>query len=218
MSEEEARTSRGVMVKICGLTSAADAEEAVQAGADYLGFVFFADSRRCLMRPDLNWITKIAGAAKVGVFRNQERAFIEGVRREAALDLVQLHGDESPAMCEALGGRERAIKAISVAGAVDWPRVAEYAAVARILFDTASPRGGGSGRTFDWSLLAGRPAGLTFWLAGGLSPANVAAAIAAVQPAGVDVASGVEVAVGRKDPARMQAFVDAVRGEAALGR
>ena len=90
-------------------------------------------------------------------------------------------------------------------------RGCEYAGVARILFDTASPTGGGTGAVFDWALLNGRPAALEFWLAGGLRPDNVREAIARVRPAGVDVASGVERSVGRKDPARIRAFIDAVR-------
>ncbi len=200
-----------VTVKICGLTSAADAEAAREAGADFLGFVFFPASPRCLARADHHWVRGIRGVPKVGVFRDQEERFVAAVREEVGLDLVQLHGHESPAMCEALGGRGRVVKAIPVGGAIDWRRVEEFATVARILFDTATPRGGGSGRTFDWALLTERPAGLRFWLAGGLRPDNVGEAIRRVRPAGVDVASGVELAVGRKDAAAMRAFVAAVR-------
>jgi phosphoribosylanthranilate isomerase len=204
-----------VSIKICGLTSADDAHAAVAAGADAIGFVFFPASRRCLDADASAWIRALEGTPKVGVFRNQERAVIERVRDAAGLDLVQLHGDESVELCAALGGRERVIKAIPVAGAVNWRQVERYARVARILFDTASPTGGGTGRIFDWSLLAQRPHGLEFWLAGGLRPENVARAIAAVRPAGVDVASGVEHAVGRKDAARMRLFVSAVRAAGA---
>jgi phosphoribosylanthranilate isomerase len=198
-------------VKICGLTRTEDAREAVAAGADYLGFVFYPRSRRRLPREAAGWIRGVSGAAKVGVFRDQERDVVERVRGEAALDLVQLHGEEPPALCAALGGRERVIKAIGVAGGIDWARVAEYAEVARVLFDTATPGGGGSGRVFDWSLLAGRAPDLDFWLAGGLAPGNVVRAITQARPAGVDVASGVEAAVGVKDPAKIRAFIAAVR-------
>ena len=199
-----------VTVKICGLTCAEDALAAREAGADYLGFVFFPASRRCLGEVDVEWIRKAAGA-KVGVFRDQARALVESVRESAGLDLVQLHGSETPDECEALGGRARVIKAISVRDFVDWGRVQAYATAARLLFDTASPTGGGTGAVFDWSLLAGRPAGLDHWLAGGLRPENVAAAIERVRPAGVDVASGVERSVGRKDPGTIRAFIAAVR-------
>lgn len=198
-----------VTVKICGLTNPEDALAAHAAGADYVGFVFFPASRRCLGEDAAAWISALPGR-KVGVFRDQPRADVERIRDAARLELVQLHGSETPEECAALGGRERVIKAISVTGAIDWRRVQACAGVARILFDTASPTGGGTGAVFDWSLLDGRPAGLELWLAGGLRPENVAEAIARVHPAGVDVASGVERSVGRKDPDRIRAFIDAV--------
>jgi phosphoribosylanthranilate isomerase len=199
-----------VTVNICGLTSPEDALAAHAAGADDLGFVFFPASRRCLGEEAASWIAALPGW-KVGVFRDQPLALVERVRAAARLDLVQLHGDEPPEACATLGGRERVIKAISVASTVDWGVVTAYAEVARILFDTASPTGGGTGATFDWGLLDGRPPALSFWLAGGLRPENVGEALARVRPAGVDVASGVEQAVGRKDPARIRAFIAAVR-------
>ena len=199
-----------VTVKICGLTCAEDALAAREAGADYLGFVFFPASKRRLEESAAAWIAGVAGP-KVGVFRDQPRDLVERVRDAAALDLVQLHGGESPETCAALGGRERVVKAISVDDRVDWERVRRYADVARLLFDTASPSGGGTGAVFDWALLDGRYDGLAFWLAGGLRPENVGGAIARVRPAGVDVASGVERSVGRKDPARIKAFIAAVR-------
>jgi phosphoribosylanthranilate isomerase len=207
-----------VTVKICGLTGPADAREAAAAGADYLGFVFFPASKRRLDVGACAWIRELGPAPpKVGVFRDQEGAFVEGIREAADLQLVQLHGGEPPSACAALGGRERVIKAVPVGDVVSWRRVMEYAPVARILFDTASPVGGGTGRTFDWAVLGERPAELAYWLAGGLTPENVGAAIARLHPAGVDVASGVEAAVGRKDPARMRAFVAAARWSARGG-
>jgi phosphoribosylanthranilate isomerase len=205
-----------VTVKICGLTSREDALAAHEAGADYLGFVFFPASRRCLGASSCGWIRELPGR-KVGVFRDQPRAWIEEIAAAAGLDLVQLHGDETPAECAALGGRGRVVKAVAVAGPVDWGGIGELAGAARILFDTASPTGGGTGRAFDWGFLAGRPDGVEFVLAGGLTPDNVAAAIARVRPAGVDVASGVESSVGRKDPEKVRAFIAAVRGLEASG-
>lgn len=203
-----------VTVKICGLTSAADSRAAIAAGADYLGFVFFPASRRCVQPADLAWIRDLSGAHKVGVFRDQAPAEVARLRDEAGLDLEQLHGHESGGECDALGGVERVIKAVPVAGAVDWGEVARWARSARIVFDTPSPSGGGTGRTFDWSTLTTRPFALDFWLAGGLRPDNVAAAIEQVHPCGVDVASGVEVEMGRKDAATMRAFIGAVRAAA----
>jgi len=199
-------------VKICGLTNPGDARAAVEAGADFLGFVFDPASPRCVGNTAGSWIRLVEGAPTVGVFRNQDPDLVRQMREDAGLDLVQLHGHESPELCAELGGRERVIKAIPVSETVDWGLVAAHAQTARLLFDTGSPSGGGSGRTFDWGLLAGAPHGLAFWLAGGLTPENVARAIGMVRPAGVDVASGVEMAVGRKDAGKMGAFVAAVRG------
>jgi phosphoribosylanthranilate isomerase len=200
-----------VTVKICGLTCEGDARLAVDAGADYLGFVFFPRSRRCLATAACEWIRGLGGARKVGVFRDQPIDFILRIREAAGLDLVQLHGEETPETCAALGGRESVVKAIAPSASIDWAGVAAVAEVARVLFDTASPSGGGTGRRFDWSRLDGRPATLGFWLAGGLDPECVGAAVRTLHPAGVDVASGVEAAVGRKDPAKIRAFLAAVR-------
>ena len=207
------------IVKICGLTNPVDAAAAAAAGADLVGFVFFAGSRRALPAGAVEWVAALPRTpAKVGVFRDQPSGFVEEVASRAGLARVQLHGAEPPEMCAALGGRARVIKAVSVSGPLDWGQVRAWAEVAQILFDTASPTGGGTGRVFDWGWLAQRPADLAVWLAGGLTPANVTAAIAAVRPAGVDVASGVEAAVGRKDLASMRAFVAAARAAwAALG-
>ncbi len=205
------RQDRRVTVKICGLTNLDDALDAREAGADFLGFVFFPASPRCLAESDSEWIRAVPGST-VGVFRDQDPGLVTSIRERAGLGLVQLHGAETPEACATLGGRERVIKAISVGDNVDWGRVRSYAEAARVLFDTASPTGGGTGRAFDWRLLAGRPDGLEVWLAGGLRPETVGDAVRRVQPVGVDVASGVERAIGRKDPARIRAFIAAVRG------
>jgi phosphoribosylanthranilate isomerase len=203
-----------VTVKICGLTNPGDASAAVEAGADFLGFVFDPASPRCVGLTAGSWIRPIEGAPTVGVFRDQDPDVVRKVRGDAGLRLVQLHGHESPELCVELGGSERVIKAIPVTETIDWGLVAAYAQVARVLFDTGSPRGGGTGRTFDWNLLAAARRDLVFWLAGGLTPENVALAIGTAWPHGVDVASGVELAVGRKDAGKMGAFVAAVRGMA----
>ncbi len=196
-----------VTVKICGLTNTADALLAAEAGADFLGFVFAPSSPRALSLAHCGWIKALPFAGKVGVFCNQSREFIQQVREKAGLLLVQLHGQEPPELCHALGGPSAVIKAITVGENVDWQLVARYASVARILFDA----GGGSGRSFSWELLARRPFAMSFWLAGGLKPENVAQAIAACAPAGVDVSSGVESSPGRKDPGKVRAFMRAVR-------
>lgn len=205
-----------VTVKICGLTNANDARAAADAGADFLGFLFSPVSPRCVGGAAAAWIRLVDGGKKVGVFRDQDPGLIRRVRADTGLDLVQLHGQETPELCAELGGREKVIKAIPVNETTDWGLVAAYGQVARVLFDTGSPSGGGTGRPFDWRLLAGVPPGLAFWLAGGLTPENVARAVAEVRPAGVDVATGVEAAVGRKDLGKMRAFIAAVRGS--IGR
>lgn len=202
----------GVTVKICGLTEPGDARAAVNAGADFLGFVFFPASPRRLPLEACSWIRSLEGATKVGVFRDQDPELIVEVQKKAVLDLIQLHGHESPELCAALGGKDRVIKAVSVGDGVAWGSVELYAEVARVLFDTASPTGGGTGRAFDWGLLADAPPALGFWLAGGLTAENVARAVLQVRPAGVDVASGVEATIGRKDAAKMRRFIAAVRG------
>jgi phosphoribosylanthranilate isomerase len=204
----------GVTVKICGITDPGDARAAVHVGADFLGFVFYPASRRHVGEGAASWIRRVSEAPTVGVFLDQDPAFIRRVRSEARLSFVQLHGGESPELCAELGGRDKVIKAVPVGGRMDWGLVKAYAQVARVLFDTASPTGGGTGRPFDWRVLAGAPSELGFWLAGGLRSTNVARAVAQAHPAGVDVASGVEDALGRKDPAKMRRFVEAVRAAA----
>jgi len=200
-----------VIVKICGLTNAQDARAAIAAGADMIGFVFAEGSRRRVEADACGWISGLRGALRVGVFRDAEAAWIDSVAASAGLDLVQLHGREAPDLCVTLGGRARVIKAISVGSTIEWDRVALYDNVARILFDTASAAGGGSGATFDWGLLKGRALAQDCLLAGGLTAENVAGAIAMAQPGGVDVASGVEVSPGRKDHDTLWRFVAAAR-------
>jgi phosphoribosylanthranilate isomerase len=201
----------GVTVKICGIIDPGDARAAVRAGADFLGFVFYPASRRHVGEAAVGWIRRVSGAPTVGVFLDQDPEFIRRMRNEAHLSFVQLHGGESPELCAELGGREKVIKAVAVGGRMDWGLVRAYGQVARVLFDTASPAGGGTGRPFDWRVLASAPPALLFWLAGGLRATNVARALVQAHPAGVDVASGVEDALGRKDPDKMRRLVEAVR-------
>ncbi|OFV80859.1 MAG: hypothetical protein A2Y78_08785 [Acidobacteria bacterium RBG_13_68_16] len=203
-----------VTVKICGLTNPDDARAAVEAGADYLGFVFHPASPRYVGLTAGSWIRMVEGSPTVGVFRDQDQDLVRRVREEAGLDFVQLHGRETPELCAELGGRARVIKAIPVTGSMDWGLVAAFGQVSQVLFDTGSPGGGGTGRAFEWKLLAGAPSGLGFWVAGGLTPDNVALAMRTARPAGVDVASGVEAALGHKDAGKMRAFIAAVRGMA----
>ena len=203
-----------VKVKICGITNPADALAAVEAGADALGFNFYARSPRYIAPGAARQIIAVVpeSVLSVGVFVNEESAAaVARVAEESGVSAVQLHGDESPEYCEALGARE-VIKALRVGPNYAPDDAARYRPHS-ILLDAYHPRArGGTGETFDWAL-ARRTRELVerLYLAGGLTPENVASAIAAVEPYAVDVCSGVELAPGRKDGARVSAFVAAVR-------
>jgi indole-3-glycerol phosphate synthase/phosphoribosylanthranilate isomerase len=206
-----------VAVKICGITSKDDAAMAVAAGADALGFVFWPKSPRAV---DAATARDIAATLppfilRVGVFVDTPPAEMRRIADEVGLDMVQLHGHESVA--EVAQAPRRAVKAVRVGPGFQPEEALRYGGTAAaLLLDTrvdgeGSP--GGTGRTFDWSLVRPVREGTPFLiLAGGLHPDNVAEAIAAVRPDAVDVSSGVESAPGRKDPAKVRAFVDAVRG------
>jgi len=195
-----------VLVKICGITRPADAEAAVAAGADLVGFVFVPGTPRYVDPAAAGWVREVRGAGTVGVFRDAPLEAILEMRERLRLDWVQLHGNEPDGWLERLG--PDVLRAVRVDGPPDWERLARLAGRALPLLDP----GAGSGRTFDWSLLDGRPEGLRLGLAGGLTPENVADAIRRVRPALVDVSSGVEAAPGIKDPDRIHAFVAAARG------
>ncbi|MCC6189916.1 MAG: phosphoribosylanthranilate isomerase [Anaerolineales bacterium] len=204
-------------IKICGLTSLADALAAVEAGADYLGFNLYPGSPRCLAAEAcarlVGGLARRGAAVKtVGVFVNKPPAEVAALLDACGLDLAQFHGDERPEQMSGLRGR--AFKAVRDGG----PDLAEdFDALANcspgrpaFLFDAYAPGAfGGTGRTANWDRARGLAARYPIFLAGGLTPLNVAAAIAAVRPWGVDVASGVEIAPGQKDHARLRAFVAA---------
>lgn len=203
-----------VLVKVCGITNELDAAAALAAGAGALGFNFYPRSPRFITPQAARRI--IAGlpsaVSSVGVFVNEAGPeMVARVAAEVGVTVVQLHGDESPAFCARLSGYE-VIKALRV-GAGFTPAQAQSFPAHAILLDAYSPQAhGGTGLTFDWSL-ARRTRDLVarLFLAGGLTAANVGAAVAAVQPFAVDVCSGVESAPGRKDADKLRAFVAAVR-------
>ncbi|MDQ7819149.1 MAG: phosphoribosylanthranilate isomerase [Armatimonadota bacterium] len=196
-------------VKICGITDPEAAQAAVEAGADAVGFVF-APSRR---RVTADQAAAIAWSlppfvARVGVFVDADRGRILEAVEACGLSAVQLHGDEPPELCAALP--VPVIKAVRVSGGQSLQGLERYR-VSAFLLDAYDPtRPGGTGRTFDWSLAAGVARVHRIVLSGGLTPANVAAALEQVRPYAVDVSSGVETD-GRKDPAKIRAFVEAVR-------
>jgi len=212
----------GVRCKICGLKTEADVEVAAQAGAGYIGLVFFPRSPRHLELEQARALALAApvGLAKVALVVDAEDALLEVITAAVPLDMLQLHGKESPARVAEVKARFGlpVMKAVGVAEAEDLAAIAAYEAVAdQILVDAKAPKGaalpGGNGLSFNWRLIAGRVWAKPWMLAGGLTPENVAEAVRLTGAGQVDVSSGVESAPGVKDAARIAAFVAAARGE-----
>ena len=204
------------LVKICGITNLDDALAAVDAGADLLGFNFWPRSPRYISPANAREITNQLPSSilKVGVFVNEELPSLLTIASEANLTAIQLHGDESPDYCRQLK-QTFVIKAL---GAQDDLDLSAYA-VDAIMLDTKDELlRGGTGRVFDWSLAQHPDKSVKsvakLFLAGGLSPENVAEAIATVKPYAVDACSSLEETPGKKNHARMRAFVNAVRSVA----
>jgi phosphoribosylanthranilate isomerase len=198
-----------VRVKICGITNLEDALMAVEAGADALGFVFFRGSPRFISPEQAAAIIRRLPpfVQMVGLFVNEDLATVNKVVGQSGLDLVQLHGEESPDYCT--GVKRRIIKAFRVKDASTLDDMTNYH-VAACLLDAWSPAAhGGTGTTFNWDIAARAAASHRIILAGGLTPDNVAEAIATVNPYAVDVSSGVESAPGKKDATLIRAFIGA---------
>lgn len=199
-------------VKICGITSAEDALQACAAGADALGLVFYPPSPRAV---SIARAREIAAAVPpfvqlVGLFVNECVETIEEILSGVPLHTLQFHGDEEPAFCRSL--RRPWLKALRMREGAD-PALAcrAYAGATAILLDSWQEGvPGGTGRTFDWRAARG-DFPMPIVLAGGLNADNVGEGIALLRPAAVDVSGGVESAPGRKDPARIEAFIAAVR-------
>ena len=200
-------------IKLCGFTRAEDIRVAVDLGVDLIGLNLARGPRKIGLDQAATLAREIPpGVAAVALFVDADEAEILRALAVTRCTVVQLHGQESPELAERLGRRVPVIRAASVASRADLQALHGYPADA-LLLDAAVPgQHGGTGTTWDHSLLAGIDLGRPIYLAGGLTPANVAAAVAAVRPFGVDAASGVESAPGRKDVAKMTAFVHAVRG------
>lgn len=204
-------------IKICGLTHLDDALAAIDAGADYLGFNFYPKSPRYISPADCTRIIAALAARHsslvtfVGVFVNEPPARVAAILDHCGLDLAQLHGDEPPGHLVGLWGR--AYKAFrGVADGTDYSAFAHISpGFPSLLVDAHAPNAyGGTGQIADWDAARAVAAQYPIFLAGGLTPENVADAIARVNPWGVDVASGVESAPGRKDHRKMRAFAKAV--------
>jgi phosphoribosylanthranilate isomerase len=199
-----------IKVKICGLTRVEDVQAAVAAGADAVGFVFAVSPRRISIDTAARLCRYVPGGVlRVGLFMDQARSDIARVVGSVPLDLLQFHGSETEQECAAFGLPWLKAVAMQDAGSVERAE-REFPRAAGLLLDSHSKgTRGGSGRKFDWSLP--KPATKRVWLAGGLNADNVGDAIKIVRPHAVDVSSGVEVAPGIKDAAKMSAFVEAVR-------
>lgn len=202
------------LVKVCGITNVEDALAALDAGADLLGFNFYARSPRYLTPDEARKIieTLPEDTSGVGVFVNESTpAEVERIAREANLGTVQLHGDETPEYCQSLRGLTT-IKALRVGADYTPESAAAYETNAVLLDAYVAGERGGTGHTFDWALATlTRERVPRLFLAGGLNPDNVAAALAAVRPYAVDVCSGVETTPGRKSPELMRRFVEQVK-------
>lgn len=204
-----------VKVKICGITSYDDASAAVEAGADALGFVFYDKSPR-FINPvrAAGIISKLPPFIQtVGLFVNEETEQVNWTADYCGLDIVQLHGDETPEDCLEL--KRRVIKAFRIEKIISIDPLEKYQdyQVSGYLLDAWSPDAyGGTGRTFNWELAQSAKQYGPVILAGGLTPENVAEAIRVVNPYGVDVSSGVESALGKKDAEKVREFIRAAKG------
>ncbi len=204
-----------IKVKICGITNSEDARAAVEAGADALGFVLHRKSPRCV---PVDVVKAIVAALPpfvlpVGVFVNEEASTVREVMDQCGLALAQLHGEETASYCETLG--RPILRAIRLRGPGDLLALAEYKGRAQVrgfLVDAFSEKEyGGTGQVADWGLAAEAAKSAQILLAGGLTPENVQEAIRQVRPYGVDVSSGVEASPGKKDHAKVGAFIRAAR-------
>lgn len=210
-----------VLAKICGINDAAALQTAVDHGADMLGFVFYPPSPRNLTADAAEELLRDlpSGIDRVGVFVDPETDFLDAILAKARLDLLQLHGDETPDRCRALSiyfGLP-IIKAFKVSEKADLDRARDYEDIVDwLMFDAKPPKGaklpGGNAASFDWTIMQNARFQRPWMLSGGLTPENLAQAVKRSGAPAVDVSSGVESAPGKKDPAKIRAFLDAARG------
>lgn len=209
-----------VKVKFCGLTTGQAVSDAVQSGADYVGFVFFPPSpRNVTLELAAALASNVpAGVTKVALTVDADDAALDALIAQVAIDMLQLHGHESPARVAEIRARYGipVMKAVGLADRADLDNLEAYLTVAdQILVDAKPPKDavlpGGNGLSFDWRLLQGRQWPCPWMLAGGLTPQNVSEAIRLTGAGQVDVSSGVERAPGEKDAALMSAFIQATK-------
>ena len=201
-----------VKIKICGITSVADGLTAAEAGADMIGLMFYEKSPRHV---SLETAVEISRALppfvlKVGVFVNPTEELVLRAIADCGVTLLQFHGDEPPEFCTQFG--MMSMKAFRIRDAASLSALPNYNTEAYLLDAYSADALGGTGAKFNWELaIEAKKFGRPIVLAGGLTPENVAEAVRQVQPFGVDVSSGVEVSPGKKDPAKVRAFIAGVR-------
>lgn len=202
-----------VKVKICGITSADDALAAVEAGADAIGFMFYAPSPRCVR---FERAAKIIHelppfVARVGVFVNPTEEEVRRAIAECGIDTLQFHGEEPPEFCRRFG--LKTIKAFRIRDRESLQATVAYPDQAWLLDSFVAGKPGGTGEVFNWEIAReATQRSRRVILAGGLTPENAAEAVRKVQPYGLDVSSGVESSPGKKDPAKVRAFIAAAKG------
>lgn len=208
-----------VQAKICGISEPVSLKAAVEGGARWVGFVFFPPSPRNVAPAMAGEMARLVptGVRTVGLFVNPTDDVLDAVTGVVPLDLIQVHGKETPERVAAIKARFAipVMKAFKVGAPEDLDDALTFAGAAdRLLFDAPPPAHsalpGGNGVAFDWTLLRGRSWPLPWMLSGGLTPANVAEAVRTTGATAVDVSSGVEDAPGHKNPARIRAFLDTV--------
>lgn len=200
-------------VKICGITNWRDAKRAVDAGADLLGFNFYAQSPRFIAPARARRIVRRLPkrVSAVGVFVNESEEKMLDIARTVGLEILQLHGDESPAEVARLRRALPVIKAVRASKSFRPAQLTRFKRASAILLDGFDGRlRGGTGRTFDWRVARRAKRYGRIFLAGGLTPENIGEAVRTAEPYAVDVCSGVEAKPGKKDPHRVRALMQAI--------
>ncbi|MEW6142025.1 MAG: phosphoribosylanthranilate isomerase [Chloroflexota bacterium] len=201
-----------VKVKICGITNTDDAVAAAESGADAIGLIFVLSPRRVTPTQARNIVSHLPpDILKIGVFADHGLTEVKDIMAHCRLDFAQLHGSESPDYCTALGNQ--AIKAFRIKDESILQSIRQYHTCAYLLDSYSPDAAGGTGCTFNWDIAVRAKEFGKIILSGGLTPENVAEAIARVQPAAVDVSSGIESSPGKKDHDKLRAFIDAAKSE-----
>ncbi|MGQ0527985.1 MAG: phosphoribosylanthranilate isomerase [Alphaproteobacteria bacterium] len=200
-------------IKICGLKTPDTVTTAIESGADFIGFVFHAPSPRNIDPETARYLRRYVPAhiSALALLVDPCDKTLDDIMTAVQPDMIQLHGNETPERVAAIKTRSKipAMKAIRVTGAASLDAIKEYEAVSDWLLFDSGP--GGSGKSFDWTILAGRSFTKPWMLSGGLDAANIGEALALLRPDAVDVSSGVESAPGTKDPAKIREFIAAAR-------